>query len=149
MAAAFSRATLATDTELSACVADLFGSARVSLGARVRDVAGCALKPLRAERGSFTATAGDWDISKWLPSGVVEGFLDLELLRRDNPPTRQLATVCGPRVEWIAMVHRVDAAGGLVLADESEVPRGHAGTHIKSGYFAIHKDATSVRWSTR
>jgi hypothetical protein len=77
-----------------------------------------------------------------------EGFNDPELLRLPDPAVPPKASVRGSLETWIQVVERVLAADGLEFADEDEVPRDPHGGFVKSGYFAIRKDASSDRTIT-
>ena len=145
MAAALDRARLGT--KQSAVVAGLEGYRR-TFGVRVDEVATCALRPLRASRIAFPAEAGTWDIAKWLPPEVLKAFLDPSVLQREDPGVARRATVRGTLAEFTLASLRIDAAGGLELADDDEVPRDHEGTPIKNGYFPIYKDAATDRTIT-
>jgi len=145
LAAAQQRATAAVP---SASALGFTGSSARLLGTSVRDVAGCALRPLDPDRIAFPDQAGSWQIGKWMREEEQEVFDDPSLLRMFDPPKAPTASVRGSREVWTRVVQRVEAADGLEFGDEDEIPRDPHGGYVKAGYFSIYKDEESDRTIT-
>ena len=132
----------------SACEFGVCGSSTLLLASGVRDVAGCALRPLKADRISFPKDAAEWHIGKWMKEAVFEPFAAPSKLRLLDAPQPGRASVRGPLKEWMNVVRRVAEAEGLEFCDEDEVPRDLEGNPLKAGYFSIFKDADVDRTIT-